>query len=89
MLDIKKTYLTDENKRPVAVQVDIKTFEKMEQLLEDYALGKFIEENDPEENLSLNEAQEYYNQLKKKWAWSFSLIKHFWRNYPEYPPLNE
>jgi hypothetical protein len=66
MLDIKKTYLTDENKRPVAVQIDIKTFEKMEQLLEDYALGKFIEENDTEENLSLNEAQEYYNQLKRK-----------------------
>jgi hypothetical protein len=63
MLDIKKTYLTDENKRPVPVQVDIKTFEKMEQLLEDYALGKLIEENDPEENLSLIEAQEYYNQL--------------------------
>jgi hypothetical protein len=38
----------------------------MEQLLEDYALGKFIEENVPEENLSLNEAQQYYNQLKKK-----------------------
>jgi hypothetical protein len=38
----------------------------MEQLLEDYALGKLIEENNQEENLSLNEAQEYYNQLKKK-----------------------
>ncbi len=49
MLDIKKTYLTDEKKRPVAVQVDIETFEKIEQLLEDYALGKLIEENDSEE----------------------------------------
>ncbi len=38
----------------------------MEQLLEDYALGKLIEENNLEENLSLNEAQEYYNQLKNK-----------------------
>jgi len=66
MLNIKKTYLTDENKRPVAVQIDIETFEKMEQLLEDYALGKLIEQNNQEENLSLNEAQEYYNQLKKK-----------------------
>jgi glycerophosphoryl diester phosphodiesterase len=65
MLDIKRTYLTDENRRPIAVQIDIKTFEKIEQLLEDYALGKLIEENNPEENLSLNEAQEYYQQLKK------------------------
>jgi hypothetical protein len=63
MLDIKKTYLTDEDGRPIAVQIDIKTFEKMEQLLEDYALGKLIEENNPEGNLSMNEAQEYYNQL--------------------------
>ena len=65
MLDIKKTYLTDEKKRPIAVQIDIKTFEKMEQLLEDYALGKLIEKNETDEYLSLNEAQEYYNQLKK------------------------
>ena len=37
MLDIKKTFVTDSKKRPIAVQVDIQTFEKMEQLLEDYA----------------------------------------------------
>jgi hypothetical protein len=66
MLNIKKLYLTDENQRPVAVQVDIQDFERMEQIIEDYALGKFIEENDPAENLSLNEAKEYYGKLKKK-----------------------
>jgi len=65
MLDIKKIYLTDEEKQPVAVQVDIETFEKMEQLLEDYALGQLIEKNDPGKNLSINEAQEYYRKLKK------------------------
>jgi len=65
MLDIKKTYLTDEQKRPVAVQIDIKTFEKMEQLLEDHALVQFMKENAPYENLSLNEAQEYYRKLKR------------------------
>ena len=65
MLNIKKTYLTDEQKRPIAVQIDIKTFEKMEQLLEDYALAQLIKENDPAENLSLNEAQEYYRKLKR------------------------
>ena len=65
MLDIKKKYLTDEKKRPVAVQIDIETFEKMEQLLEDYAMGQYIEENDPAENLSLNEAKEYYRKLNR------------------------
>jgi len=66
MLDIKKTYVTDSKKRPVAVQVDIQTFEKMEQLLEDYALGQFISENDPEDVLSVAEAKAYYESLVHK-----------------------
>lgn len=65
MLKIKKKYLTDENNRAVAVQLDIKTFERIEQLLEDYALGQLIEENEPNDTLSLNEAEEYYKKLKK------------------------
>jgi len=34
--------------------------------LEDYALGQLIEENDPTEVLSLNEAKEYYKNLEKR-----------------------
>lgn len=66
MLEIKKTYVTDSKKRPVAVQIDIQTFEKMEQLLEDYALGQFIGENDPEDVLSVAEARAYYESLVQK-----------------------
>jgi len=66
MLRIKKTVLKDEKDRPVAVQVDFRTFEKIEQVLEDYALGQLIEENDPSEVLSLNEARAYYKNLDKK-----------------------
>jgi len=66
MLEIKKTFVTDSKKRPVAVQIDIHTFEKMEQLLEDYALGQFIEENDPSEVLSVTEAKTYYESLVRK-----------------------
>lgn len=65
MLKIKKRYLTDENKKPVAVQLDIKTYEKIEQLLEDYALGQLIEQNNPADNLSLQDAKEYYRKLDK------------------------
>jgi hypothetical protein len=65
MLEIKKLVLTDDKKRPVAVQLDIKTFNKIEQLLEDYALGQLMEENDPSENLSLKEAKEAYRKMKK------------------------
>ena len=66
MLNINKTYVTDKNKRPIAVQIDIHTFEKIEQLLEDYALGKLIEENDSLENLSLNEAKSFYKNAKEE-----------------------
>jgi hypothetical protein len=64
MLDIKKTYITDSKNKPLAVQVDIKTFEHIERVLEDYALGKLIEENDPDEVLSVAEAREFYLKLQ-------------------------
>lgn len=65
MLNIKKRYLTDENNRVVAVQIAINTFEKIEQILEDYSLAQFIEENKQEEYLTIEEAKAYYNKLKK------------------------
>lgn len=61
MLPIKKKYVTNEKKHPVAVQIDINTFEKIEQVLEDYALGRLIEENDPEDSMTLKEARRIYN----------------------------
>jgi hypothetical protein len=65
MLTIKKRYIVDEKDGKVAVQLDIETFEKIEQVLEDYALGELIKENKQEENLSLKEAKEFYKNLKK------------------------
>lgn len=57
MNTIKKKYIVDEDQQTVAVQIDIADFEKLEQLFEDYALGKLIEENDPNDILSLDEAK--------------------------------
>ena len=65
MNTIKKKYIVDEDQQTVAVQIDIADFEKLEQLFEDYALGKLIEENDPNDILSLDEAKKLYNQLDK------------------------
>lgn len=62
---IKKKYLFDENQNKVAVQMDISEYNKIEQILEDYALGKLMEENDPTEKMSLREARVAYSQLKK------------------------
>lgn len=66
MNTIKKKYIVDENNRKVAVQLDIATFDQIEQILEDYALGKLIEENANDDLLDMNEAREYYKSLKQK-----------------------
>lgn len=65
MESIKKRYIIDENRQTVAVQINIADFEKLEQLFEDYALGKLIEENDPTDTLPLDKAKVYYDSLDK------------------------
>jgi len=61
---IRKKYLFDEAQNKVAVLIEIDEFNKIEQILEDYALGKFIEDNDPTENMSLNDARIEYAKMK-------------------------
>ena len=65
MLTIKKKYIVNERSKKVAVQLDIKTYEKMERLLEDYGLVEKMKENKAEDRLELNEAKSYYARLKK------------------------
>ena len=62
---LKKKYIVDENQKKVAVQIAIKDFEKIEQVIEDYALGKLIEENNSDDYLSLDDAISEYEKLKK------------------------
>ena len=48
MLEIKKEYIvTDDNKKK-AVLIDIETFEKIEEILESYSLGKYMAEIEDE-----------------------------------------
>jgi uncharacterized protein (DUF362 family) len=63
-MELKRQYVTDEQNRRVAVQLDIETFEKLERILEDYGLAKLIEEND-DEVLDLEAARAYYDALEK------------------------
>ena len=62
---IDRRYIVDENNKKVAVQIPIETFEKMEELLENYALVELMKENEGEDTLSINEAKAYYEQLEK------------------------
>ncbi len=65
MLELKKEYVVADNNRKRAVLIDIETFEKVEEILESFGLGKYMEEIEDDEVLSLDHARRYYNTLKK------------------------
>ena len=62
---IDRQYIVDEHNRRIAVQISIETFEKLEEILENYALVQLMEENEGEELLSEQDAKSYYDQLEK------------------------
>jgi hypothetical protein len=65
METIKKKYIVDENNHKIAVQLDITTYNMIEELLENYALYNLMQEYKDEELLELNNAKDYYNNLSK------------------------
>lgn len=65
MLKIRKEYVVTPDNKKKAVLIDIDTFEKMEELLENYGLGKFMEDVESEQVLSIREAKKYYGKLEK------------------------
>ena len=65
MLPIKKEYIVTANNKKKAVLIDIDTFRAMEEIIENYGLGRFMIEIEDERNLSLGNAQKYYAGLKK------------------------
>jgi len=42
MFDIKKEYIVTNDNKKRAVLIDIETFEKLEEILESYGLGKYM-----------------------------------------------
>ena len=65
METINKQYIVDEQNKRIAVQIPIETFEKLEEILENYALVQLMKENEGEEVLGVNEAKTYYDRLEK------------------------
>jgi hypothetical protein len=65
---IHKNYVLDENQQPIAVQISIAEFERIEEIIEDVGLARLMEEAEDEDNerLSKDEALKYYQALKGK-----------------------
>ncbi len=66
MLEITKNYVMDENQQPIAVQISIADFEKIEEILENYGLIQLMGESEDNERLSKDEGWKYYQSLKQK-----------------------
>jgi hypothetical protein len=64
MLEIQKSYVVNENQQPIAVQIPLEQFEKIEEILENYGLYKLIEQTEDDEQLSKEQALKYYNSIK-------------------------
>lgn len=64
-MTIKRQYIIDEQNHKVAVQLDIKTFEQIEEMLENYALVNLMENSEDSETLDIEAAKSFYAELKK------------------------
>lgn len=64
-MQLQPNYIVDNHNHKIAVQLDIKTYEKITETLENYALFKFMDENQDDEKLSLKDAKAYYASIKK------------------------
>jgi len=62
---VEKKYIVDDQNNKIAVQIDIDTYHKIEDILENYALVQLMRENEGEETLDINQAKAYYKNLVK------------------------
>lgn len=44
MLELHKNIVLDENQKPIAVQIPIEEFQRLEEVIENYGLAKLIDE---------------------------------------------
>ncbi len=67
-MEINPDYIVDKNNNRIAALLDIKTFEKIEEIFENYGLYNLMneEDEDEDETLDLEQAKEYYNSLEKQ-----------------------
>lgn len=63
-MELKRQYIVNEDNQKVAVQLDIATFEKIENVLENYALVQLMNE-DESEVMAVEDAKKYYATLDK------------------------
>jgi len=66
MLNINKYYLYDESHKPIAVQIPVADFERLEEIIENYGLSRLMDETSTEERLTGESAIKYYESVKNE-----------------------
>lgn len=66
MLNINKYYIYDESQNPVAIQLSITDFERLEEIIENYGLAQLMDDTSTEELLTGETAFQYYQSLKNE-----------------------
>jgi PHD/YefM family antitoxin component YafN of YafNO toxin-antitoxin module len=57
MFALRKNYVLDENQQPIAVQIPIGDFERLEAILEDYGLAQLMDELPEADRERLSQAE--------------------------------
>jgi hypothetical protein len=65
-MNIPRTYVVDENNERIAVQLDLATFEKILDLLEDRGLADHMICAEESESLSIEDARTFYAAEKNR-----------------------
>ena len=63
---LTKSYIVDNEGKPTAVVIDYDSFNRIENLLLDYGLGKAMEEVENDEEINLDEAKRIVGFLQHK-----------------------
>lgn len=63
-MEIHKKIVLNESQRPVAVQIPIEEFERVEEVIENFGLAKLMDEVFGDEQLAFHEAKSFYKSLK-------------------------
>jgi MFS superfamily sulfate permease-like transporter len=75
-VDIPRQYIIDENNRRIGVQLDIDTFERIEEALENHGLTLLIQAVADDESVDLEEAKALYREHQDEPVW-VRYKKHF------------
>jgi len=62
MLKISKSVVYNENQKPIAVQIPIEEFERMEEVIEDYGLASLMDDVADDDQISVQEARDLYSK---------------------------